>query len=191
MAIKKELLAGTGSVKATMLHAHLAYAEKGLGDLKRLLPHLDAQAAKLLGRTLSTTWIPFASVIQIDRAIAAVRGGSADHVYRELGRHSASINLGGVYKTFIANEPHRFFEQMGLLHGQFQNFGRSRYEKTGDRSGNMIFEGYAEYSPAYCTSALGYFEEALKMMRAPGPVIVNERSCQCAGDPQCVFTMSW
>jgi uncharacterized protein (TIGR02265 family) len=190
MAIKKERLGGPAAVKATMLQAHLKWAEQGL-HLPRLLPHLDPEAAKLLGRTLSTAWIPFASFIQVDRAIAAVAGGSAERVYRELGRHSASINLGGVYKTFISTEPHRFFEQMGLLHGQFQNFGRSRYEKTGERSGNMIFEGYAEYSPVYCSSALGYFEEALKMMRAPGPVIVKEATCQCAGDGQCAYQMSW
>jgi hypothetical protein len=191
MAIKKELLGGPAAVKATMLHAHLAWAEKGLRDVKLLLPHLDPQAAKLLGRTFSTAWVPFASIVQIDRAIAAVSGGPAERVYRDLGRHSASINLSGVYKTFISTEPHRFFEQMGLLHGQFQNFGRSRYEKTGERSGNMIFEGYTEYSPVYCTSALGYFEEALKMMRAPGPVVVTETACQCAGDGRCVFQMSW
>jgi uncharacterized protein (TIGR02265 family) len=190
MAIKKELLGGGAAVKATMLQAHLKWAERGL-HIERLRPHLGPEAAKLLGRTLSTAWIPFASLIQVDRAIAAVAGGSAERVYRDLGRHSASTNLGGVYKTFISTEPHRFFEQMGMLHGQFQNFGRSRYEKTGERSGNMTFEGYPEYSPVYCSSALGYFEEALKMMRAPGPVIVTETTCQCAGDGQCVYQMSW
>jgi uncharacterized protein (TIGR02265 family) len=191
MSDKRELLGRTSAVKATMLQAHLGWADKRLGGLSRLAPHLNPEAAGLLGRSLSTSWIPFRSFIQIDRAIAAAAGGSAEHVFRELGRNSAEVNLGGVYKTFISTEPHRFFEQMGLLHGQFQNFGRSRYLKAGDRAGSMIFEGYSEYSPVYCTSAVGYFEAALRMMRAPGPLVVRETSCQCAGARECTYQMSW
>ena len=55
----------------------------------------------------------------------------------------------------------------------------------------MRHEGYEEYSPVYCASALGYFEGALRLMKVPGPVHVFEVSCQCAGDPACVFDLSW
>ncbi len=43
----------------------------------------------------------------------------------------------------------------------------------------------------YCVSGAGYYEEALKIMKVPGPVSVQETSCQCAGDRECVFAMSW
>jgi hypothetical protein len=43
----------------------------------------------------------------------------------------------------------------------------------------------------YCESGRGYYEEALRMMRAPGPVKAVETSCQCAGDPACVYELSW
>jgi len=41
-----------------------------------------------------------------------------------------------------------------------------------------------------CASALGYFEGALRLMKASGPVHVFEVACQCAGDPA-VFDLSW
>jgi hypothetical protein len=188
---KREALGRQAKVKATMLKAHLAWAEKQVGDLGRLVPHLDAECAALLRGTLSTVWIPLGCLIQIDRAIASVAGGPAERVFRALGRYSASTNLNGVYRSFVSSEPHRFFEQVGVLHRQFQDFGRCRYEEAGARAGRIILEGYTEYSPVYCASAMGYFEEALRMMHAPGPIVVAETSCQCGGASQCVYQMTW
>ena len=101
------------------------------------------------------------------------------------------MNLGGVYKAFTSGEPHRFFGQMGLLHGKFQDFGRWQYDEKGERAGRITLDSYAEYSRVYCASAAGYFEEALKMIHAPGPVAVIETTCQCAGNSQCVFELTW
>ncbi len=192
MKIRRELLDGKAAVKATILQAHLAWAQGQVKDPKRLASHVHRDCAHLLARrTLSTEWVPFRCLVEIDRAIAAALGGSAERVFRDLGRHSASINLSGVYKGFISSEPHRVFEQMSALHRQFQDFGSWQYQATGERSGKIVLQGYPEYAPSYCTSAAGYFEEALRIMRAPGPIVVREPSCQCAGDPQCVYEMTW
>lgn len=188
---KREKLGRTSKVKATMLKAHLAWAEKRIGDLSRLLPHVDTECAGLLRGTLSTSWVPFSCLVQIDRAIAAAAGGPAEKIFRDLGRYSATTNLSGAYKRFVSAEPHRFFAQMSVLHRQFQDFGQSRYEEDGASEGRVILEGYSEFSPVYCASAAGYFEEALRMMHAPGRIVVAEISCQCGGDPQCVFKMTW
>jgi hypothetical protein len=180
------------AVKGTMLQAHLSWAREHAADLERLKPHLDPECASLLSRRVfPTDWVPFSCLIQIDRAIAAVVGGSAEKVFQDLGRHSATTNLTGVYKTFISAEPHHFFDQMSVLHGQFQNFGRWRYDKLGERSGRITLEGYSVFSPVYCLSATGYFEQALRMMHAPGPITISETSCQCAGEPRCVYDMKW
>ena len=40
-------------------------------------------------------------------------------------------------------------------------------------------------------SGQGYFEEALRVMQAPGPIGVTEASCQCAGDAMCAYNMRW
>lgn len=180
------------SVKGTMLQAHLSWASTQIHDFERLRAHVDAESLGFLtGRTFPTDWVPFRCLIQIDRAIATVVGGLPEKVFQDLGRHSATTNLTGVYKTFISTEPHHFFDQMSVLHAQFQNFGKWRYEKGGERAAKITLEAYPVYSPVYCLSASGYFEQALRMMHAPGPIMIRETSCQCAGQPQCVFDMQW
>jgi hypothetical protein len=46
-------------------------------------------------------------------------------------------------------------------------------------------------SPVYCASARGYYEGAVEMMGAPGPIVSSESLCQCGGDPWCAFDLSW
>ena len=195
MLKRREKLGREAAVKGTMLQAHLTWAEEtlGAGYLDLLKPHLDAEAFAYANRSvLATDWIPFWALIKVDRAIAACVGrGDPDTVFFDLGRHSATINLKGAYKNFAAGEPHRFFEQMALLHGRFQNFGKSVYEVAGATQGRIRIEGYTEYSPVFCASARGYYEGALHMMNAPGPLSSAETSCQCAGDPACLYELSW
>lgn len=80
---------------------------------------------------------------------------------------------------------------MSFLHRAFQDFGKSRYERLGERSGRIRIERYREYSPVFCDSGRGYYEQALRMMKAPGPIAVRETACRCAGDDACVFEVSW
>jgi hypothetical protein len=191
---KKEKLGGPASVKGTMLEAHLLWAKGKLGgSADRLTALVPGECAGLIGRTiLATDWIPFRCLVLIDRAIAqAVSPQDPDRVFADLGRHSASLNLGGVYKGFVPEEPHRFFEVMTVLHSRFQSFGHSSYERRGERSGRIRIEGYEEYSPVFCSSGLGYFEGALEMMKVPGPVRVVESACQCTGELACNYELSW
>jgi predicted hydrocarbon binding protein len=130
--------------------------------------------------------------VRIDRAIAeVVAGESLEETLRQMGRHSAVVNLGGVYKIFVKDEPHRFFKRMTTLHGRFQSFGEPAYEEITEKSGRIQIEGCNEYSKIYCWSALGYYQGALEMMKVPGPIKAVEASCQCEGDPNCVFDLHW
>lgn len=176
-----------------MLLAHLDWAESRFpGAAGELARRVGTESRQLLGgRLLATQWVPFARCVEIDRAIAALAGGDEREVWRSLGNHSASINLGGVYKAFVKRQPHRFFERMTVLHNRFQSFGQPVYEETGERSGRIRIEQCAQYSQVYCASALGYYEGALEMMKVPGPVEARETMCQCAGDPICLYRLAW
>ena len=194
MKERTEKLGDKAKVSATILQAHLGWAKEKWGQpvAARILPGLDGEARALLDRDLGhTEQILFRDLVRIADRIAAADGGDPETVFYELGRHSARINLGGAYKSFVPETPHRFFEQMSFLHRTFQNFGKSTYEKTGARACRMRLEDYAEYSPMFCISGRGYYEEALRMMKAPGPITVTETSCQCAGDPSCTFELAW
>jgi len=171
----------------------MAWAHKRWPDpAKRLQPLVDAETAALLGKPLEENRrIPFRQLIDISKAIALAEGGNPNVVYHELGRHSAIVNMAGAYNRFSFQAPHQFFDQMDHLHHTFQNFGRSGYTRTGERSGRIRLEGYQEFSPVYCQSGLGYYEQALRMMKAPGPIRVIETACQCLDDPACVYELSW
>jgi hypothetical protein len=182
------------AVKGTMLQAHLAWARDRLdrAALERILDKVAPAFREYLDKPpLATDWVPVEALIQYDTAIATIVGGPADAVYRALGHHSATTNLQGVYKAFAVEEPHRFFEQQALLHRRFQNFGTAHYERAGLQSGRLRIEGYANPSPIFCASGRGYFEGVLEMMRVPGPIQCTEVLCQCQGDPQCLFDLSW
>lgn len=195
MKPRNEKLGGAACVKGTMLQAHFAWASGRLGaDWKeRLQSHLAAEAKARVGEevVLATEWIPLRTLVEIDRAIAACCDDSSERVFRELGHNSATVNLGGVYKAFVQEEPHRFFEQMAVLHARFLNFGRCAYERAGPHAGRIRMEDYPEYSPVFCASASGYYEGALAMMHVPGPIVAQETLCHCAGDGVCLFEMSW
>lgn len=193
MAEKREHLPGRVQVKGTMLHAHLDWlAKKGPQPAAALLPALSPECQRAISPgILATDWITLAHLIAIDRAIARLSGRRPEDVFRELGHHSAVANLAGVYKSYVADEPHRFFEGQARLHGRFQDFGRSVYEKVGERSGRIRLEEYVEYSPAFCLSAVGYYKGVLETMHVPGPVGVLETQCTCAGDPVCSFELRW
>jgi predicted hydrocarbon binding protein len=192
MKERLERLGNAAAVKGTMLLAHLDWARAHVPDVEGLAANLPTACAGLLrSPVLATDWVPFRCLIAIDRAIARAAAGAPEAVFRELGRQSATLNLTGVYRGYVAEEPHRFLERASQLHERFQNFGRARYERIGDRAGRTSIEGYEEYSPVFCASSVGFCEEALRLMHVPGPILVAETACQCAGDAACVFELSW
>ena len=193
MKQKREILGDKASVKGTMLQAHVDWAvAKHPGLRERVAPRVGEQSrGYLTGAHLVTEWVPFRCLVEIDRALAEGIGGPPDDVYRQLGYNSAQANLAGVYKSFVADEPHRFFDRGARLHDRFQNFGSAAYEQTGERAGRMRITGYYEYSPVYCTSALGYYRGVLEFMKVPGPIRVVESLCHCSGDDACVFELNW
>lgn len=187
----REVLAG-GKVKGGMLRSHLAWVrEFHPGDVDRLLKQLPPEMTKdLSGVILATTWYPFEWLIKLDRVIDEIFGSGRGELFAELGRYSARQNLSTTYRGFNRDDNHEFFVNSAPLHSQFQDFGTVRYEKTGDSSGRMIHSDYRCMSPAYCASAIGYYEQSILLHNAKNAT-VREASCQCTGAPCCTFEMQW
>jgi hypothetical protein len=182
-------IVGGGHVKGGMVRAHLDWIRRIHGDpaLLQLVNSLPAGAAQEIQSTLPTSWCSFETLVALDRAIAQQYG---HNVLKDLGRFSARINLDTTYRLYKRADIHEFLERSAALHSQFQDFGTAQYERMGDHGGRMIHTGYACFSPAYCSSAIGYYEEALRIHNGRN-VIVSESSCQCAGDASCTFVLRW
>jgi hypothetical protein len=183
---------GTGRVKGTMLAAHVKWVRDKSSateyvDFWDLLPR---DVRRSIGMVLPVKWYDFSNLMAIDHAIVEIFGSRSKSVLRELGAYSAQVNLEGAYKAFTRPGIHEFFTASARLHSQFQDFGDAAYAARGATSGAMTHRHYTSYSPLYCESAAGYYQEAVVLHGGNG-VTVNEAECQCRGDGACVFVMRW
>lgn len=177
----EELLTG-GRVRSDMAHAHLQWVRDYHGEraVEELLPLLPEDGG----------WLSFESLIALDRTIEQKFGRGRRGFLRELGRYSAHLNLNDTRNGFRGEAIHDFFHRAAMLHARFQDFGTAVYEELGLTSGRMIHSGYPCFSPVYCASAVGYYEQALVTHHAI-PVRVEEVSCQCNADESCAFELQW
>ena len=177
-------------VKGGIVRAHLDVLRQKEGEkaVEAALRRLPEAAASAVRSALSSSWIAFESLIQLDRAIVAASGGKL--TMRDLGRFSAKQNLSTTYRAFRRTEIHDFFRRSAALHDQFQDFGREEYIAVDDRTGRIIQREYRCYAADYCESAAGYYEEAIKMHGA-ATASVEHPQCVARGAPECIFILRW
>jgi predicted hydrocarbon binding protein len=189
--LRREALAG-GRVKGSMVRAHLQFVRDRLGEpaLAQTLKALPPAVAAEVQGILASAWCSFESLITLDRAIARAAGRDERDVMRELGRHSAQINLTTIYRAFNRDDLYDFFRNSATLHRQFQDFGDCSYEQLGPGHCRITIRNSACYSPAYCASEAGYLEQVIATHGGKSAT-VTESTCQCASDDTCTFELRW
>jgi predicted hydrocarbon binding protein len=188
---EREVLQG-GRVKGGMLKSHMEWVRKHHGDegVKRVIAALPPNIQHEVSSILASSWYPFASLVALDRAIEKTFPVAGGDTVRELGRYSSELNLTTTYRVFRRDDIHDFFGHSALLHSQFQDFGKVVYEQAGPTRGRMSHSDYVSFSPLFCRSALGYYEESIRLHGGKTPK-VRETQCQCRGAKSCVFEMEW
>ena len=187
----KEILTG-GRVNGAIVKAHIKWVRDYRGDaaVAKVLATLPVETGMEVSAARASSWVAFESLILLDRAIERMFAREVRLFQRELGRYSAHMNLATSVGPFRAAELHRFLRCSAVLHAQFQDFGTVGYTQTSAKGGEMVHSNYPCYSPIYCQSALGYYEQMI-VEHGATPFLVMERSCQCAGDPSCTFELAW
>lgn len=181
-----------GKVKGVMMRAHVGWVrdEQGEQGIRALLDQLPDEMKKQVESPLASLWYPFATLVEVDRAIVNRWGGGNPEFVRVLGRHSAKTGLSTTYKLFKRESLHEFFERSAPLHSQFQDFGGVRFEDLAEHKIRMIHFDYACYSPIYCESALGYYEEIV-LLHGDHATSIRETECQTLGADTCSFEIEW
>lgn len=189
--VLRESLAG-GHVKGAMVRAHLQWLRERLGEqgISRVLAALPRPAAAAIESALASTWCQFEHLILFDKAILALCGRGEGDLLRELGRHSAQVNLTTLYRVFRRDDIHEFFRRGAALHSQFQDFGTCDYEAAGDGHGRILIRNAVCFSPAYCASAIGYYEQVIAL-HGGAAASVKETNCTCAGADDCTYELRW
>lgn len=191
MSVRREALAG-GRVKGSMVRAHLQFVRDRLGEtaLAAVMKELPPAAANEVNGLLASSWCSFENLILLDRAIARVAKRDERELMRELGRHSAQVNLSTIYRAFNREDIHDFFRHSAALHRQFQDFGDCIYEQVGPTHCRITIRNAACYSPAYCASETGYLEEVIATHGGKSAT-VTESACRCIADDRCTFDLAW
>ena len=190
-ASAQEKLEG-GKVKGVMLSAHVGWVrdEHGENGVRALIGALPEEMRSQVESPLASMWYPFATLIETDRAIAYRFGDGRPEFVRILGRHSARTGLSTTYKLFKRESLREFFSRSAPLHKQFQDFGEVRFEDLGENSVRMIHFDYDCYSPIFCESALGYYEEVV-LLHGDRAASIRETECQTLGAEACIFEVEW
>lgn len=187
----REILTG-GHVKGAIVRTHVLWVRRHRGEdgEDRLQESFPSDLRKELECIIPSDWYPFETLVRLDRLIIELFGDSNTDLPRELGRYSAHLNLSVPFRSYRREEIGAFFRESAALHSLFQDFGTVECIDTGERKVSMVHSGYACFSPLFCASGLGYYEQAIVEHRAQ-PLRVEETSCQCRGDGTCTFEVEW
>lgn len=137
----------------------------------------------------ATDWVPFASLVELDKAIHARVAPQDPRVLEWIGAVSAELGIGRVYRQLDEPELLAFLETLARFHHRYQQFGRLTFERTGGGA-RMTYVDYPCYSRWYCASGAGFFGEAILRHGGQEPDVV-ETECHAWGDGRCVFELAW
>jgi len=191
----KEVLVGpdpsVAKVKGVMFGGRKQFLVEQLGEegFRQFLEKLTQRTRGYVKTPLASGWCEFESLIELDRAIHHELKAKYPNVLALIGASSAEVGIGRVYRSLDSEELVKFLETNALFHNQYQKFGGVKFEKT-PNGARMIYSNYPCYSPIYCASAIGFFQESILRHGAADPNVV-ETKCQCLGDKSCTFEMTW
>lgn len=191
----KEVLVGpdpnVAKVKGVMFGGRKAFLVDTIGEagFNELLEKLTPRTRSYTKTPLASSWCEFESLVELDRTIYETLKTTSPNVLALIGAASAELGIGRVYRSLDSEQLEQFLENIALFHTQYQKFGTVKFEKT-TSGGKMSYGAYPVYSPIFCASAVGYFLECILRHGGTDPNVV-ETKCQCHGDKQCVYEMTW
>jgi predicted hydrocarbon binding protein len=133
---------------------------------------------------------PEATVMVLDRTIAAVLADLGEAVYERLGEEAARLHSRwlGEHRTLVS--PHAFLSILAEDHRRLHSFGRASYRRVGFNEGEISYRDYPEIDPTYCRSGRAFLRASIELLQGPG-VVVEETQCQSRGDAACVYAIRW
>lgn len=191
----KEVLVGPDPsicrVKGVMFGGRKQFLIDTVGEegFNSILQKLTPRTRGYVRTPLASSWCEFESLVELDRTIHNELKSKFPNVLALIGAASAELGIGRIYRSLDSEELSKFLENNALFHDQYQKFGTLKFEKT-PHGARMVFSGYPCYSPIYCASAVGYFQESILRHGATEPN-VSETKCVCQGDKTCTFELTW
>jgi len=160
--------------------------DPGFYDVVSLLSPASMQPAL---HPVAGTWVPFAALVELDKAIHERLHHRYPHILTYVGAASAELGISRVYRELDIEELVAFLSGIARFHHQYQNYGRVEFERT-PNGARMRYLDYPCYSRFFCASGDGFFLEAILRHGGKEPD-VHEVRCHCWGDGVCEYEMTW
>ena len=180
------------SLSGLLVVARFEYLRENHGAdcVRRVLDALPPEErARLRGVERSASY-PFATVMVLDRTIAAVLAELGDSVYERLGEAAAALHSRWIGEHGTLVSPHALLAILAENHRRLHSFGRASYRRVGFNEGEISYDGYPEVDPTSCRSTRAFLRASIEVLQGPG-VVVDETRCQSRGDAACVFAVRW
>lgn len=183
-----------GRIKGFVLSSRIHFVKERFGEaaLEKILAALTpADAEKLRGVILPSSWFPVEIEERLDDAIIRVIGGRSEEAFRELGRQSAVQNLAKFQTAFLKGKtPQTFLAQTPSIYRIYYDAGAREYLPTGENSGTLITTGAENVTYGDCLTIIGWHEQALEMVGAKS-VRITHPVCRARGGTVCRYEVSW
>jgi hypothetical protein len=179
-------------IKGQLFLARLEYLRDGHGPaaIEQVLASLPGGAGEKLRGIDRESWYPFSVLVLLDTAIAKLMAPGQEDIIERLGGASARHRTEWLGEHVRLFSVHGFLSRVADEHRRFHSFGHAAYRRTGFTQGEIAFSGYPEAYEVFCRSSRGFFRAAVSHL-AGAPATVEERTCQCRGEPACVFHIRW
>jgi hypothetical protein len=182
------------NVKGSVLRSRVDYVENQFGrqrldQVLALLPEEDRHTFK--SGLLPAQWYPFALGERLETAILQSLGEEGRSTFTDLGRQSATYNLGGVHKVFVrAGDPHHLLSRAPAIYKLYYDTGSRTYEKTGENACRLVTSDAEVTSVGDCLTVMGWHQRAVEMCDGRDVVTEHPR-CRARGDAVCEYLISW
>jgi hypothetical protein len=154
----------------------------------RLVADLPPEVRPFALRPIAETWLPFAHIIEIDRAIWAEYSSKYSYILELIGAASAAVAM-RIYHELDDTQLRKYINQTAVFHRHYQNFGQATV--TGTPEG-VIFQHHQHYcySRFYCATGVGFFLETILRHGGTDPDVTHPQ-CMSQGDGYCEYVLEW
>jgi hypothetical protein len=177
-------------VNGVMFAARKEFLSQCFGEkaFYRLIADLPPEVRPSALRPVADTWVPFAHIIELDRAIWREYRTKYDYILELIGAASAAVAM-RIYHELDDERLRVYINQTAVFHRHYQNFGQATL--TGTNEG-VIFQHHQHFcfSRIYCATGIGFFLETI-MRHGGKDVDVTHPQCMSAGDGYCEYVMQW
>src|SRR5262245_46045058 len=162
----------------------------GSESVRRVLEALAPEERAQIAGVERDASYPFATLLALDRTIAAVLTDLGEAVYDRLGETVARLHSEwlGEHKSLVS--PHAFLSRLADDHHRLHNFGRASYRRVGFNEAEISYARYPGADPIYCRSGRAFLRASIELLMGPG-IRLDEALCQCRGDAACVYAITW